>query len=415
MEAMAGSGEPEQRRKRFCAIYFPYGVDCKSWFPKQGGADYELSPSLEPLAPHKADVTVFGGLSHPQCRQTIGHFVGDSWLTGADMRLRLQNSISLDQVIARHLAAETRIDSLVMSTNGGVGTPPRSTTISFDSSGRSIPAEANPKFIFDRLFEAPNAGDVAAREKAISSGRRRVDFLLEDSRALRTTLGRTDQRRLDEFLQSLSEVEVRLVRAQEWLGKVLPQVDRSRVNLEVSPDGPVDFVRTFLDLIVLAFETDTTRVAAYQIGDETVTSGLVGRFPILLGISKRDHHGLNHSPDPEKFEYDRWLVKQFAYFVGRLASIREGDSRLLDNTMSLFGCATGHTHIAVNYPTVLAGGKNLGLRHGRCFLQPGNEPFSSGKNNRPLGDLFVTMLHRFDIPEKSFAQNAGEFSEILQG
>src|SRR6185437_15101905 len=144
------------------------------------------------------------------------------------------------------------------------GTKSRSTTISFDAQGRAIPAESVPRRLFERLFEPPASGGRAARERALASERRRVDFLLEDSRSLRKNLGRSDQQRLDEFLQSLSEVESRLMRAQDWLGRALPKVDRGTINLDVSPSGPTDYVRTMLDLIVLAFRTDTTRVAAYQ-------------------------------------------------------------------------------------------------------------------------------------------------------
>lgn len=414
LEAMANANQAAERPKRFCALFFPFGVACGPWFPKTAGADYELPPSLEPLAPHKSDVSVFSGLSHPTSREIVGHNTGDIWLTGADIRTSLENSVSLDQVIAHRFAPKTRIPSLVLSTMGGVGSRPRSTTISFDASGRAIPAESVPKQIFDRLFEPPKEGDRAAREKTFASGRQRVDFLLEDSRSLRSTLGRADQRRLDEFLQSLSEVETRLARSQEWLGKVLPQVDRSRVNLEVSPQGPADYVRTMLDLIVLAFETDTTRVATYQIGGEGGGAELAGRFPILLGLGHRDHHDLSHMmQDPNGARYDRWLTEQLAYFVNRLASLREGDARLLDNTLTLYGCATSSVHNARNYPTILAGGKDLGLRHGRSFRQPRNEGDQRGRNERPLGDLFVTMLHRFDIPVRTFADNAGEFSEMV--
>ncbi len=167
-------------------------------------------------------MTIFGGLSHPTSRLLVGHNTVDVWLTGADIRVDLKNSISMDQVIARESRNHTRIPSLVLSSQGGVGTKSRSTTISFDAQGRAIPAESVPKRLFDRLFEPPAQGDLAARERALASGRRRVDFLLEDSRSLRNNLGRPDQQRLDEFLQSLSEVESRLVRAEDWLGKALP-------------------------------------------------------------------------------------------------------------------------------------------------------------------------------------------------
>ena len=415
MEAMAKSDPPTERPKRFCAFFFGNGVAIPkeesseseegwSWFPRTDGSDYTLTKPLEPLAPFRNDMSIFGRMSHPASRLLVGHNTVDVWLTGADIRVSLKNSISMDQLIARHAGAHTRIPSLVLSSHGGVGTKSRSTTISFDPQGRSIPAESNPQRLFERLFEAPANGDRAARERALKSGRRRVDFLLEDSRSLRNHLGRPDQRRLDEFLESLSEVESRLSRAQDWLGKAMPQVDRESINLDVSPSGPTDYIRTMFNLIVLALETDTTRVAAYQICAEDGV-GICDRFPTILGIGSRGHHQLTHTDGQKEWsQYDRYLAEQFAYFLDRLSSIREGDSRLLDNTMALFGSATSTTHNARNYPTILAGGANMGLRHGR-FFQHATE--------RPLGDLYVTMLKCYGIPADSFAENTSEFPEIL--
>jgi len=416
LEAMAPASSngatAAEAPKRFCAAFFANGVALPGrnrpefedwhWFPHTDGANYRLNNSLEPLAPHRCDMTIFGGLSHPTSRTLVGHNTADVWLSGADIRVSLQNSISLDQLIARRLGAQTRIPSLVLSSHGGVGTKSRATTISFDAQGNAIPAESTPRRIFERLFEPPSDGDRAARERVLSSGRRRVDFLLDDSRALRTRLGRPDQQRLDEFLQSLSEVENRMVRSQEWLDRALPMVDRTAINLDVSPRGPTDFIRTMFDLIVLAFQTDTTRVAAYQMCAEDGV-GICDRFPSILGIGG-GHHGISHGDMLPWGRYDRYLAEQFAYFLSRLASIREGDARLLDNTVALYGSGTSTTHNARNYPTILAGGQNLGFRHGRFF---------KASTERPLGDLFVTILHQLDIPARTFADNTGEFTELL--
>src|SRR5262245_40169090 len=214
LEAMAHAAPAAAKSpKRFCAFFFGNGVNLPSpknpghedwhWFPHTDGADYKFTKSLETLAPHRADMTILGGLSHATSRQLVGHNTVDVWLTGADIRVNLNNSASLDQVIARHYGAQTRVPSLVLSSHGGVGTKSRSTTISFDMQGRAIPAESNPRRVFERLFERPSDGDLAARKKALASGKRRVDFLLEDARDLRTKLGSPDQQRLDEFLQSL--------------------------------------------------------------------------------------------------------------------------------------------------------------------------------------------------------------------
>lgn len=400
--------------RRFCAFFFGNGVGLPPknhkafqdwhWFPHEDGKDYRLTKSLDPLEPHRPDMTILGGMSHPTSRALVGHNTGDVWLTGADIRTDLNNSISLDQLVARHVGGQTRVPSLVLSSSGGVGPKTRTTTISFDGQGRAIPAESTPRATFERLFERPSDGDRAARERALATGRKRVDFLLDDARSTRARLGQADQRRLDEFLQSLSEVEGRLVRSEKWLGEAVPDVDRSRINLDVSPKGPTEFIRTMFDLIVLAFETDTTRVATYQISAEDGV-GVCDRFPSILGIgNKSGHHGLSHGPVEPWAEYDRYLATQFGYFLDRVGKIREGDDRLLDNTVALYGSGTSTTHNARNYPLILAGGKALGLRHGR-FIRHADE--------RPLGDLFVTLLHRLDVPARSFADNAGEFSEIL--
>ncbi|MBN9518311.1 DUF1552 domain-containing protein [bacterium] len=416
LEAMSPAASAAPRPRRFCAFFFGNGVNLQTrhpghqdwhWFPHTDGRDYTFTKSLEPLAPHRADMTILGGLSHPTSRQLVGHNTVDVWLTGADIRETLTNSASIDQVIARHQGARTRLPSLVLSSHGGVGTKSRSTTISFDHQGRAIPAESNPRRVFERLFEPPSDGDLAARRRVLGAGRRRVDFLLDDARSLRNTLGRPDQQRLDEFLQSLDEVEGRVERAQDWLGKALPQVDRGAINLDVSPQGPTDYIRTMYDLVALAFETDTTRSAAYQVTAEDGV-GICDRFPTILNFGRRvGHHGLSHDNDDTTHgwgRYDRYLAEQFAYFLARLGRVREGDGRLLDNTVALYGSGTSTTHNARNYPLVLAGGKNLGLKHGRFIKQ---------RAERPLGDLFLTLLHRFDVPARSFADNAGEFREIL--
>lgn len=418
LEAMASAGSAAAVPKRFCAFFFGNGVSLTkptdptsdwNWFPRTEGADYKFTRSLDPLYDHQQDLTIFGQLSHPTSRQLVGHNTGDVWLSGADIRQNLNNSISIDQLIASEYGLHTRIPSLVLSSNGGTGMKSRATTISFDRQGRAIPAESNPRSIFERLFEKPADNDLAARERALASGRKRVDFLLEDARSLRNRLGRPDQQRLDEFLSSLNEVESRLTRAQNWLGKAMPAVDRSKLNLDVSQKGPTDYIRTMMDLIVLAFETDTTRVATYQISSED-GHGICDRFPGILKIGNGKHgghHGLSHSNPSEDSswgEYDRYLTEQFAYFLSRMSAIHEGETRVLDRTLTLFGSGTSTTHNARNYPIILAGGKDLGLRHGQ---------YIKARDERPLGDLFVTMLHRLDFPVRKFADNAGEFTEIV--
>ena len=166
-----------------------------------------LTKPLEPLAAHRSDMSIFGGMSHPSSRLLVGHNTVDVWLTGADIRVSLQNSISLDQLIARHASAHTRIPSLVLSSHGGVGTKSRSTTISFDAQGRQVPRRCGPAPpLRERLFEPPRTADRATREKAAQPGTPAGGFPARRLAArCALNLGRPDQRRLDEFLESLSE------------------------------------------------------------------------------------------------------------------------------------------------------------------------------------------------------------------
>ena len=199
---------------RFPSRIPPDAAEGWTWFPSNGGSDYALTKPLEPLAAHRSDLSIFGGMSHPSSRLLVGHNTVDVWLTGADIRFTLDNTISLDQLIARHSGRpHAHPTPWSFSSHGGVGTKSRSTTISFDAQGRQVPRRVGPGRLFrTRLFEPPRTatGPLTGEGGAGLRDAGRVDFLLEDSRSLRNNLGRPDQRRLDEFLESLSEVETRL-------------------------------------------------------------------------------------------------------------------------------------------------------------------------------------------------------------
>ncbi len=388
---------PAQRPKRFCAFFFGNGValpdqqSCRTyqdwhWFPHTDGPDYRLTRSLEPLEPHRHDMTIFGGLSHPTSRQLVGHNTVDVWLTGADIRVNLQNSISIDQVIARQYAAHTRIPSLVLSSQGGVGTKSRSTTISFDAQGRAIPAESMPRRVFERLFEPPPRGDLAARERALASGRRRVDFLLEDSRSLRNNLGRPDQQRLDEFLQSLSEVESRLARCAR-LARPGAAAGRSR------GDQPRRLAARTDRLHPHHARPDRPGVRDRHDARRRLPDVRRGRRRHLRPLSRDPRHRPRRTSRPQPRQQQPRHLGPLRPLPRRTVRLlpgpprrrsAKGKTRLLDNTMALYGSGTSTTHNARNYPTILAGGQNLGLRHGRFIKQ---------QTERPLGDLY-----RHDAP-----------------
>ncbi len=439
-ECLADSGKPQSQRKhRFASFYIPDGVPMPlkedpayqdwSWFPHGSGRDFKLTKCLEPLESLREDITILSGLSHPGVRNVHGHRNADQFLTGAATGDggEYHNTISLDQVIAEQTGAHTRFSSLVLSTDGGTGSPRGAQTMSFNSSGRAIPAEHRPKNIFDMLF-ATNDKD-AARKLAMSDSA--LDYLLEDARSLKRSLSRHDQQRLDEYLQSVRDTEVKVEKAKRWLDVPFAQVDVDHLNLDVTPEDPRNYLRTMYELIYLAFKTDSTRVATYQLGRENGVgiSDYLGR-----AVGFKLTHELTHAvkkPDGWKNfgTYSNFLSAEFGRFVTRIKSTHEPgeEGSMLDNTMLLLGSASSAFHLSRNYPLILAGGKNMGFKHGQYLkFGKGNEDNqatagfdtdASWKHKMDfeevrLSNLYLTMLHKFGVEADSFADSTGTLAEV---
>ena len=408
---------------KFCAMYFGFGVSLPEeasddaqwrWFPKGEGTNYQFNESLKPLEAHRERLTVLGGLSHPRGRKMGGHDTGDTFLTGALMNEKsLVNTVSVDQVIAKAWEGQTRFPSLVMSTDGGVGEPTRSSTLSYDLQGRPVPALNEPRRIFERLFGAGDA-ELHDQQRRFSSTASMLDRVLADASSLRLRLGHGDQTKLDEYLDAVRETEKRVANSQKWLE--IPKIElnddeRKSLNLDSDDQAPFRYIQTMYDLIFLAFRTDSTRVATYQITNMADASSNAIKFPQLIGFSENLHklaHNWNKPGGAEELgRWDRLMIEHFANFIERMASAKTDDGvtngSLLDETIVLYGSSNSHTHQNTNYPLILAGGKRLGLRHGR-FLQFGEEV--------PLSNLFVTALDRLGVTRDSFADSEGEISEL---
>ena len=413
---------PATEAKRLAAIYFPFGVsiqDAKSekaewgWFPKGEGREFTFNKSLQPLEAHREHVTVLGGMSHPEVRKIGGHDSGDTFLTGCDLLSRdLHNTQSMDQVAAEKFTGKTRFDSLVMSTDGGVGEPTRSSTLSYNRHGRPIPALNQPQQIFDRFFGAGDP-DTQRHRRRLKSGGSLLDLVLEDAGRVRRKLGKFDQQKFDEYLDSVRQVEKRVARAQKWIDIPKPgltDADRERLQLDADSKVPTEYIATMYELMHLAFMTDSTRVATYQIASMGDATTLGGKFPQLLGIGKH-LHGLAHDWNkPEGAEalgkWDRFLAEQFAVFLDRMRNTPaapESDATLLDQTAILFGCSNSTTHTNKNYPLVLAGGRALGFKHGQYLKYGEDTPFSN---------VFATMLQQTGVTNR-FADSTGPLPELL--
>ena len=403
---MFGSQKEEftNPKKRLCSVYFPYGVQMQgdlSWFPQGEGKDYTFSKPLESLKPHKEDITIFGGLSHPLCRKMNGHATADIFLTGSFINLDgVGQTESLDTFASHTLGKTTRYQSLVLSTDEGVGEFGRRNTCSTTPKGRAIPPMVSPWKIYNHLFDKTpaNARELIVREKSM------LDALLEDSKSLSRQLGVQDRRKLDEYMSSVRDSEKKAHRAEGWLNTAKPKVDPNTLALDkdAAAGSPKEYLRCMYDLMFIALQTDSTRVISYSIGNQRAGASAADTFPELVTGKKGNLHKIDHSNSSGL--YDTFLAAQFSYFVDRLKNAQEGEHSLLDNTMVLYGSSNSKTHNNTNYPLVLAGGSKLGLKHGQ---------FRKYSASVPLSNLFLTMLHGLGVEADSFADSNGRLMEML--
>ncbi|MCU0877629.1 MAG: DUF1552 domain-containing protein [Pirellulaceae bacterium] len=417
LEAM-GREVAEQTPRRFCALYTANGMSLPheknglpewSWFPQKEGKDFEFGKSTEPLRPFREHLSFLGGLHHPSGLKADPHLCSDMWLTGAPLhnpKPGAFNSVALDQVVAQHTKQHCRQPSLVLSIDAGVGFLSRTGTISYNQEGKPIPAENNPRRVFDRLFRGDRASLAAQREE-LQHRTRLVDAVVESARALNQQLGQADRAKLDQYLTSLGEIESRLIASEKWIDKPLKVQDHSHLDLDVTSESgrPGDYYRNMFDLIALAFDADITRSVAFMLNRED-GMGISDTFPLKLGLD-RTHHNLSHAGDKDGqlafARYDLFLSQQVAHFLGRLQEYRDASGTVLDNSIVLFGSGASTTHNPTNLPTLVAGGRNLGLRHGVHLRHP----------HARLSNLYLSILRSLAIEAESFADSTGVLHDSI--
>jgi hypothetical protein len=404
--------KPTVRRMAF--IYVPNGAHMKAWTPERVGADFDLPPILEPLAGVKDKLSVLSGLTHDKGRAN-GDGPGDharaaaSFLTacqplkthGANLRA----GVSVDQVAAEKLRGVTRFPSLELGCDRGQQSGncdsgyscAYSSNISWRSESTPMAKEINPRLVFDRLFGGDDARETGESRFLRARYRKSIlDFVLEDARRLEPRLGTSDRKKLDEYLGSVREVEERIAR--------VAREDEQRATGGVEPPGGIpkdheEHIRLMLDMMVLAFQGDMTRVATFLISNEG--SNRSYKFiDVAEGHHDLSHHGGSKDKQAKIQKINTFHVRQLAYFLEKLKAIPEAGGSVLDSSMVVYGSgiSDGNRHNHDELPILLAGGGAGTLTPGRHIRYP---------RNTPVANLFLSMLDRMDASSDRLGDSSG--------
>ena len=387
--ARAAANAAAAAPRRMICINTSLGLHTPNLFPAQAGKDYALTPYLEPLAEFRPEFTVFSGLSHPEVDG--GHPAELCYLTAAPHPRadNFKNSISLDQYAIERLVPDTRFGSLTLSSTSSRG-------LSFTRSGVPIPADERPSRVFKNMFVDGTASEVNAQVQRLKQGQSIMDTVNAEAKDFQRGLGKNDRDKLDEYFTSVREVELRMIKAQDWARRPKPKVAaKPPVDIASSVEVPAR-VRLMLDLIHLALQTDSTRFITFAL------NGL-NAVPIIPGVTQDWHNLSHHGQDPEKLAelkvVELQQMKLLGELLAKLKGTREDGATLLDRTIVLFGSNLGNSssHDNKNLPILVAGG---GFKHGQHLA-------FDPKKNPPLGNLYVQFLRRLGADVNAFGSSNG--------
>ena len=390
-----GTTPPEEPPRRAVFCFFGLGINGRDFTPADTGRNYTVTPILRPLTALKNDFTVISGL---KLTHSGGHVGDRTFLTGTNTRnpgVRLR--VSCDQELARAVGRVTRYPSLVLGIKRGTGFGGYyDHTLSWSDSGTPLPAENRPHILFDQLFRPDTPETIAQREAEFLSRASVLDSLRLEARRLETTLGTGDRHKLDEYLTGIRDLERRMQDEREWLRRPKPTVnainfgniqslDPNRAGLEYRR-----YQRLMFDVITLALQTDSTRIVSYMARMDGSDGTGAWRS---MGNPYNYHEMTHHGEDPDKLRWftraDVWYMEEWAYFLNKLKSVREGNGTLLDNTLVAYGSSGGSINAHHNHhlPTMLAGGSRLGIRHQGHIV----------KEDVRLGNLWSTVFNRMNV------------------
>jgi hypothetical protein len=417
--ATARAADPAARGPlRMAFLYVPNGVHMADWTPKDEGAGFTLPPILAPLGPFRQDLLVLTGLAQDKAR-AHGDGAGDharalaTFLTGVQARKTngsdIKIGVSVDQVAARKVGHLTRLPSLELGIERGAEAGncdsgyscAYSSNISWRSESMPMAKETNPRLVFERLFTAGGSASVEAdRAKRKLYRTSILDLVGDDARRLGVRLGANDRRKVDEYLTGVRELEQRIAASERHHEVVAPDYPRP----EGIPDDNREHIRLMFDLMALAFQSDVTRVATFMYGNEGSN-----RSHKFLGAPESHHDLSHHGGDPEKHAKIRKInvyhIEQFAYFLGKLKTAREGDGSVLDNTMLVYGSgiSDGNKHNHEDLPILLAGKGGGTLRPGRHIRHAAETP---------LNNLYLALLDRMGVSTASLGDSNGRLNSL---
>jgi hypothetical protein len=404
---------------RMAFFYVPNGVNMREWQPTVDGAGFTLPRTLQPLAPFKDDLLVMSGLTVDKARPN-GDGPGDharamsAFLTGCQARKTsgadIKVGMSVDQLAASRVGSATRFPSLEIGCEGGrlAGNCDSgyscaySSNLSWRSDSTPQPKEVNPRAVFDRLF-----GSYGRSQSDRAQGLREhfnqsiLDFVREDATVLQSRLGAADLRRLDEYLTSIREIEQRLERSKTTPA---PQLTGGMQRPVAIPSNFGEYLRVMADLLALAFQADVTRIATFVFANEG-SNRSYRNINITDGHHDLSHHGSNQVKLKKLALINLFHMEQFAYFVGKLQKIREGDGTLLDHSMLLYGSGNGdgNRHNHDDLPILLIGKGGGTLSTGRHIRYP---------RNTPITNLYLEMLDRMGVREERFGDSTGRLPRL---
>jgi Protein of unknown function (DUF1552) len=390
--------------KRMLLISNNLGVLPQHFFPKDKGAGYTLSPYLKELAAFRNDFTIFSGLSHPAV--TGGHSTENCFLTAArdPTRSGFRNSISLDQFAAEKLGQQTRFPTL----NLGVNIDKANRSLSWTRDGVLLPAEDSPAALFRKMFIQGNAKQTAASLKRLQDRGSILDAVRDDISSFQRQLGSSDKSRLDQYLTSVRELEERLTVSGEWEQKPKPQTKATEPKDIADKAKFFPKIQLMLDMARLAFESDSTRIITLMVdGFATPVFEINDQQRTRDGYHNLSHHGQSKEKLAELEKVDLQQMRHLRDLLTALAATPTTDSaRLLDHTMVLYGSNLGdaNVHNCTNLPILLAGG---GFKHA------GHLAFDTVQN-KPLCNLFVSMLLRMGVESVAFGSSGGTLSGLNQ-